>query len=110
MTARVTGLHGFLSGKPTSSLKNGVAVSEAAILAETEAEKEEVRKRLASIDQSRESVQQAIHADALAQEKRGLFGRRRRRAQRESQESGVVVEMSIGESSNETARLIEERR
>ena len=79
---------------------------EAAVLAETEAEKEELRKRLAAIDQSRESVQQAIHADALAQEKRGLFGRRRRRGRRESKESDVVVEMSIGEFSNETARLI----
>lgn len=75
MTARVTGLHGTLSGKPRTSIQSGETVNEDRLGEEDLAM---VRRRIAAIDKAREGVDKIAKADKERKSRRrgGWFGRR----------------------------------
>ena len=89
ITARVTGLHGFLSRKPATR----PAVQPISDSSETDKEIEGIRKRIAAIDKARQGVERAIEADARASTRRGFFNRRPKEVER----SVASIELSVEE-------------
>jgi len=79
VTARVTGLHGILSGKPKSTHKSILTMPEPRTIPEEELVN--VRRRIAAIDKAREGVVERIANDEKKRDsmarKGGWFGRRK---------------------------------
>jgi hypothetical protein len=77
LTARVTGFHGILSGKPRKALATiaettGTAGENVDTIEEVDIE--DIHKRIAAIEKAREGVERARAADEESQKRRGFFG------------------------------------
>lgn len=76
-TARMTGMHGFISGKP---LPPPPRPKMAAPTPEEEQAMNDIRERIAAIDRARAGVERAMEIDRQRRpQRRGLFGRRKDR-------------------------------
>jgi hypothetical protein len=116
-TARLTGLHGLLSRKPSKASIGAILepAGEEAMLGK--GEMDAVRTRIAAIDRAREGVERAIAADSESRRRRGFFGGRRRRQEEDemskleaSVEVSVVREKTALELMDEERRIEEERK
>lgn len=75
LSARVTGLHGVLSGKPATPDISQLPPFEIDSQDEDDDTRQNIQKRIAAIDKAREGVQRARAADdEFARKRRGLFG------------------------------------
>lgn len=92
MTARLTGLHGFVSGKPSPAAKSDILET-----SEAEGSISDIQKRVAAIEKARQGVEQAVEADVRSSEWRRIFGRRRQK--KDETEGGG--KMAIADSQNE---------
>jgi hypothetical protein len=109
LTARVTGLHGALSGKPSQrSSPSTLEEEEASILhLPGDEEMQDIQRRIAAIDKARKGVERARAADTQSRRRRGLF--RGLFGGRNQEESSDTVE-STKSTNNETAILEDESK